>query len=86
MLVSFKLYAILKADPTIKIEVNAYADAKSSDEYNLILSANRGDWVVEYFTKKGLPKSRFIVNAYGESQLVDENNDALNRRAEIRIY
>ena len=81
-----KLYSELKANPSLKIEVNAYADAKNSDEYNLILSGQRGDWVVDYLIKKGIPKSRFIVNAYGESQLIDENNDALNRRAEIRIY
>lgn len=81
-----KLYDLLKSNPALKVEVNAYADARSSDEYNLILSEKRGDWVVEYLVSKGLPKDRFIVNAYGETQLVDENNDALNRRAEIRIY
>ncbi|UKN02365.1 OmpA family protein [Paracrocinitomix mangrovi] len=77
---------LLKSNPSLKIEVNAYADARSSDEYNLILSGKRGDWVVDYCVKKGISKNRFIVNAYGETQLVDENNDALNRRAEIRIY
>jgi outer membrane protein OmpA-like peptidoglycan-associated protein len=81
-----KMYKLLKDNPQLKIEVNAYADAKNSDEYNLILSGDRGDWIVKYFIKKGLPKNRFIVNAYGEAQLVDETNDALNRRAEIRIY
>lgn len=81
-----KLLAELKNDSKLRIEVNAYADAKNSDDYNLILSGKRGDWVVNYFTKKGISKSRFIVNAYGEAGLVDENNDALNRRAEIRIY
>jgi outer membrane protein OmpA-like peptidoglycan-associated protein len=81
-----KMYLMLKSNPQLKVEVNAYADARNSDEYNLILSGKRGDWVVNYFVKKGLPKNRFIVNAYGETQLVDETNDALNRRAEIRIY
>ena len=81
-----KLYSMLNSDPNLKIEVNAYADARSSDEYNLELSGKRGDWVVAYMVKKGLDKKRFIVNAYGETQLVDEDNDALNRRAEIRIY
>ncbi|MCB9224184.1 MAG: OmpA family protein [Crocinitomicaceae bacterium] len=81
-----ELYKLLKSNPALKVEVNAYADAKNSDEYNLILSGKRGDWVVEYFVNKGLSSNRFIVNAYGETQLVDETNDALNRRAEIRIY
>lgn len=81
-----KMYSLLKSKPELKVEVNAYADARSSDEYNLILSGKRGDWVVDYMVKKGISKKRFIVNAYGETQLVDETNDALNRRAEIRIY
>lgn len=80
------LYQVLKENPTIKIEINAYADARSSDEYNLILSQRRGDWIANYLAKKGIPKDRFIVNAYGESRLVDEENDALNRRAEIHLY
>jgi len=81
-----KLAKILKSKPELKIEVNAYADSRSSDEYNLNLSRDRGNWVVNYFTKKGIPTSRFIVNAYGETRLVSVSDDALNRRAEIRIY
>lgn len=81
-----QLYKMLSDNPDAKVEVNAYADARSSDEYNLILSGKRGDWVVDYLVKKGLTKDRFIVNAYGEAQLVDEEIHALNRRAEIRIY
>lgn len=80
------LYKVLKENPDIKIEINAYADARSSDEYNLILSKKRGDWIVSYLTSKGISKSRFIVNACGEARLVDERNDALNRRAEIHLY
>lgn len=76
----------LKANKGLRVEVNAYADARNSDEYNLILSGKRGDWIVNYLVKNGISKSRFIVNAYGEAGLVSQDNDALNRRAEIRIY
>jgi outer membrane protein OmpA-like peptidoglycan-associated protein len=68
------------------MEINAYADARASDDYNLILSKKRGDWIVEYMIKKGISPDRFIVNAYGETKLIDESNDAVNRRAEIRVY
>ncbi|MBK8925898.1 MAG: OmpA family protein [Crocinitomicaceae bacterium] len=81
-----KLYNLLKANPNLRMEINAYADARASDDYNLILSQKRGDWIVDYMVKKGIPASRFIVNAYGETKLVDESNDAVNRRAEIRLY
>ncbi|MEO9533254.1 MAG: OmpA family protein [Crocinitomicaceae bacterium] len=82
----WKLYTELKDNPSLKVEINAYADARNSDEYNLILSGKRGDWVVDYFVKKGISKNRFIVNAYGEAGLISLDNDALNRRAEIRVY
>lgn len=80
------LATVLKDNAKIRVEINAYADAKSSDEYNLVLSQKRGEWIVAYLKNKGISPKRFIVNAYGESQLVDENNDALNRRAEIHLY
>ena len=80
------LYKVLTDNPKAKVEVNAYADSKSSDEYNLILSEKRANWIVEYLLNKGISSNRFTINAYGESRIIDENNDALNRRAEIHIY
>lgn len=80
------LFTVLKNNPAVRVEINAYADAKSSDEYNLILSKKRGEWVYEYLSKKGIKSDRMIINAYGESRLIDKTNDALNRRAEIHLY
>jgi outer membrane protein OmpA-like peptidoglycan-associated protein len=80
------LVSLLKSNPTIKVEINAYADAKATDEYNLVLSLKRGEWIRDYFTKKGIATNRIIINSYGESRLIDEKNDALNRRAEIHLY
>lgn len=77
---------VLKDNNQARVEINAYADAKSSDDYNLILSKKRGDWIVNYLVKRGISIDRIIVNAYGESRLVDQQNDALNRRAEIHLY
>lgn len=80
------LVSLLKSNPTVKVEINAYADAKATDEYNLVLSLKRGEWIRDYFTKKGIAANRIIINSYGESRLIDEKNDALNRRAEIHLY
>jgi outer membrane protein OmpA-like peptidoglycan-associated protein len=81
-----KIHKMMKDNPKLKMEVNAYADSRSSDEYNLVLSQKRGDWVVDFMQKKGIDKNRFIVNAYGETKLVSADQHELNRRAEIRIY
>ena len=66
-----KLYKLLKENPNLRMEINAYADARASDDYNLILSQKRGEWIVAYMVKKGIPASRIIVNAYGETKLID---------------
>jgi outer membrane protein OmpA-like peptidoglycan-associated protein len=82
----------LKANPKLKLEINAYADSRATDEYNLILSGKRGAWIKQYMINRGISKDRFIVNAYGESKLaVDcvectEEQNAKNRRAELRLY
>jgi outer membrane protein OmpA-like peptidoglycan-associated protein len=80
------LVSLLNSNPVVKVEINAYADAKATDEYNLVLSLKRGEWIRDYFTKKGIAANRIIINSYGESRLIDEKNDALNRRAEIHLY
>ena len=80
------LLKILKQYPLLKLSINAYADATASDEYNFILSQKRGQWIMKYLIENGVNSDRLTVNAYGETQLIDPENDAKNRRAELRIY
>ncbi|NOQ73424.1 MAG: OmpA family protein [Crocinitomix sp.] len=80
------LYKLMKRYPQLKLSISAYADATASDEYNFQLSQKRGDWVATHLEAKGIEKNRFTINAYGETKLIDPENDAINRRAELRIY
>lgn len=80
------LYKLMKRYPQLKLSISAYADATASDEYNFLLSQKRGDWIATHLIGKGIEKNRFTVNAYGETKLIDPENDAVNRRAELRIY
>jgi outer membrane protein OmpA-like peptidoglycan-associated protein len=81
-----RLLKILKQYPLLKLSINAYADATASDEYNFILSQKRGQWIMDFLIENGINTDRLTVNAYGETQLIDPENDAKNRRAELRIY
>ncbi len=87
-----EIIAKMKANPKLKLEINAYADSRASDEYNLILSGKRGKWITYYLTNRGISNDRLIVNAYGESRLAiecvecTEEQNAKNRRAELRLY
>lgn len=80
------LIDLMQKHPIIYLSVSAYTDATASDEYNLLLSEKRGIWIAEYLVGKGISVDRITVNAYGETKLIDNTNDALNRRAELRIY
>ena len=80
------VYKLMKQYPQLKLSISAYADATASDEYNFMLSQKRGDWISAHLQAKGIDKNRFTINAYGETKLIDPENDAVNRRAELRIY
>lgn len=81
-----RIYNLMKEHKELNLSVSAYADAVASNEYNFALSQKRAAWIVSYLVKKGIKKNRFTSNAYGENELIDPNNNAINRRAELRIY
>ena len=51
-----------------------------------MLSQKRGEWIATYIIGKGIDPKRLSINAYGETKLLDPDNDEINRRAELRIY
>jgi len=90
-----KTLLLLEINPTTTLEISAYADSRASDNYNLILSEKRADWVKSFLVQEGIDENRIIINAYGEGRLVNDCEDgidcpdkfhALNRRAELRIF
>lgn len=77
-----------------RIQINAFADSRAPDNYNMWLSERRGNRVKEYLLKKGIPESRIEITAFGESQPVNdcgegnacsEEEYAKNRRVDLRI-
>lgn len=89
-----KMLLLLEINSLSTVEINAYADSRASDNYNLLLSEKRANWIKSYLVRKGIGVNRVVVNAYGEGKLVNDCEDgvdcpdkyhALNRRAEIRI-
>jgi outer membrane protein OmpA-like peptidoglycan-associated protein len=88
-----KLAGIMEKYPGISIEVNGYADALGSSNYNLKLSRHRGNSVKAFLESRFNIQDRIVVNAYGEDNPVAMNTHAdgrdhpegryYNRRAEI---
>lgn len=89
-----RLLRTLKENPDLQIEIAAHTDARGSDDYNLQLSQQRADGVVEWLIKQGIAAERLVGRGYGETQPVNrcvndvpcsEEEHQLNRRTEFRI-
>lgn len=89
------LLIILKEAPDIVIELSSHTDSKGDDDYNMELSQNRAESVVEYLIKKGIDKKRLVAKGYGETKPIapnefpdgSDNPDGRqkNRRTEFRV-
>ncbi|MYB99674.1 MAG: OmpA family protein [Gemmatimonadetes bacterium] len=80
---------ILLARPGVELRIEAHADERGSEEYNLDLGQRRGDAVLAFLVEAGLDASRFAVRSHGEAnplvQGATEEAWARNRRVEFII-
>lgn len=60
------LVNLLKQNPSIAIELSSHCDYRGSQEYNLKLSQQRAEAVVNFLTSHGIPKERVIAKGYGK--------------------
>lgn len=81
--------AILRDNPDIKIVVEGHTDALGDEQYNLDLSIRRAEAVYRYLVNKGVDPERMVIEGYGESRPVADNETeagrAQNRRVELRV-
>ena len=88
------LLKLMKDKPGLKIEIMSHTDSRGNDEYNLSLSQQRAQSVVNYLVSNGISRDRLAARGYGETRLknrcangVDctESEHQQNRRTEFRI-
>jgi outer membrane protein OmpA-like peptidoglycan-associated protein len=89
-----KLILFLQDNPTFNIEIASHTDSRGSDDYNLKLSQDRAQAVVNYLTQKGITLNRLSAKGYGETRLINkcangvncsEEEHQLNRRTEFTV-
>lgn len=84
-----KLAEILKAKPTLRIEIRGHTDNVGSESYNKSLSINRAQAVYEYMLAAGIEKSRMKYRGFGAKVPVASNDTddgrSQNRRVEIVV-
>jgi outer membrane protein OmpA-like peptidoglycan-associated protein len=88
------LYALLKENPDLTIELSAHTDSIGSASYNMDLSQRRAQSCADYLIAKGLDGTRITPVGYGFAQPVAPNTigkkdnpegRALNRRTEFKV-
>jgi outer membrane protein OmpA-like peptidoglycan-associated protein len=83
------LYKFMKMNPEILVEINAHTDSVGSESFNMKLSQERANSVVQYLVQKGIDATMLIPQGFGETQPVAPNSTdegrALNRRVEFRL-
>ncbi|HEX7413838.1 MAG TPA: OmpA family protein [Bacteroidia bacterium] len=84
-----RLIKLLTDNPGIRIELGSHTDSKGSDEYNMKLSQQRSQSVVNYLISKGIATSRLEAKGYGETVAIAGNDTdegrQQNRRTEFKI-
>ncbi len=85
------LISLLMANSHGKIIIDAHADERGADNFNMKLSQDRAESVMNFLKNNGLSKSKFEPHGHGENQLIvkgtnlTEAQHQKNRRATIRF-
>ena len=80
---------IMNRYPALRLEIAAHTDNVGSFEYNMTLSQQRAQSMVDYLVSKGIEAERLLGKGYGESRPIapntTEKGKMLNRRVEFII-
>jgi outer membrane protein OmpA-like peptidoglycan-associated protein len=80
----------LKENPTLKINIDGYCDAKGSEEYNMKLGQRRSNAAKDYLVNThSIDPERLMTRSYGKQAPIDSNDTdegrAKNRRIQFTV-
>lgn len=79
----------LKANPTVKIQVEGHSDERGGVQFNLALGEKRAKSVREYLISQGVESSRLTTISFGKERPLafghDEVSWSKNRRANFLV-
>ncbi len=80
---------LMKAVPSMRVEIAGYSDSIGNAQYNLDLSNRRASAVRDYLLHNGIDKSRVTAHGYGKDSPIADNGTeegrAENRRVEFVV-
>lgn len=80
--------AILKKNPDLKVNIQAFTDSKGSNRYNRQLALQRQKSVVAYMAQQGIARERILLSPLGEELPILGESTAdrsINRRVELML-
>jgi OmpA-OmpF porin, OOP family len=84
-----EVYALLRKNRAMYMEISGYTDIVGPDGYNLDLSKRRAQTVINYLKAKGINTDRLQLTFFGKQNPVADNNSDngrhQNRRVEFQI-
>lgn len=80
-----QLIGIIRQNPGITIEIAGHTDDTGSDDYNLKLSSDRANAVVNYLKSANISANQLKAVGYGETKPMVENNSDTNREKNRRV-
>ncbi len=78
-------YDVLKANPTVEVEIQGYTDNTGKKASNVKLSQKRADSVRDWLVKKGIDHKRIKAKGYGQADPIDTNKTEAGRAKNRRI-
>ena len=86
-----KIVDFLLDNPDFKLRINGHTDSDGREDFNLALSQERADAILEYIVFFGnIDVSRIKAKGYGSSRPIlmeaSDNAKKLNRRVEFELY
>jgi len=84
-LLIIKSYSKTVNKSSLSFIISAYTDPTGSDSYNQQLSELRAEQVKKIFVKTGIPETRIIIKAFGESQSGKMGLSEYNKMRKVEI-
>lgn len=80
-----KVASVMVDYPKTIIDIVGHTDSTGSEDYNMQLSRQRADNVVDYLAQRGVDYRRLTAMAAGETSPIANNNTAEGRRQNRRV-
>jgi len=85
-----QVLAHLEKNSKLFILLGGHADERGTREYNLDLSAKRGEAIKRYLLEKGISPEKFVIYSYGKDYPLKKGHDESswweNRRVDVMVW